>query len=485
MLDLKDLTLIGLLLLVAEVFGVLLAARAIMRARSSQAAIAWSLSLIMMPLVAIPLFLLFGRSRFQGYVEALRQAESKVEEPAAAWRARMQAHQATLPDELAGIQALTKRLNGVSFTGGNRIELLVDGEATYGAMLEAIASARTYVLVQFYIVRDDGIGRRLRDALIDKVKSGVRVCFLYDEIGSVKLPDSYLEPMRQAGIEVSGFKTTRGRGNRFQINFRNHRKLLVVDGRVGFIGGLNLGDEYLKYRDTHVRLEGPAAFDTHVRLEGPAAQKIQVVFLQDWYWAVRAIPEVSDEIASATDDDGTAVGIVGTGPADTLNDCSAVYLTLAQTARERLWIASPYFVPDEIMVRALQAAALRGVDVRVLLPDKADQRFVEAASFTYYCDMLDFGVRLFRYQNRFMHQKIILVDDLVAGVGTVNLDNRSLYLNFEATALVADRDFAGRIAAMLENDLAHSVAVEVAHFTQRPLLFRITARVARLASPLL
>ena len=473
MLDLKDLTLIGLLLLVAEVFGLLLAARAIMRARSSQAAIAWSLSLIMMPLVAIPLFLLFGRSRFQGYVEALRQAESQVEEPAAAWRARMQAHQATLPDELAGIQALTKRLNGLSFTGGNRIELLVDGEATYGAMLEAIASARTYVLVQFYIVRDDGIGRRLRDALIDKVKSGVRVCFLYDEIGSVKLPDSYIEPMRQAGIEVSGFKTTRGRGNRFQINFRNHRKLLVVDGRVGFIGGLNLGDEYLKYRDTHVRLEGPAA------------QKIQVVFLQDWYWAVRAIPEVSDEIASATDDDGTAVGIVGTGPADTLNDCSAVYLTLAQTARERLWIASPYFVPDEIMVRALQAAALRGVDVRVLLPDKADQRFVEAASFTYYCDMLDFGVRLFRYQNRFMHQKIILVDDLVAGVGTVNLDNRSLYLNFEATALVADRDFAGRIAAMLENDFAHSVAVEVAHFTRRPLLFRIRARVARLASPLL
>jgi len=472
MFDFYNLTLAAAVLAIIEILGILLAVDAVMRPRSSQAAIAWSIALIALPVVTIPLYVIFGRTRFHGYAEALREKEALIGEHLADWFSRMAATAAEPHEGLEAVEDLVRGLTNIPFTRGNRVELLVDGEATYAAMLDAIAAADSNVLVQFYIVQDGTVANRLREALIEKARSGVQVLFLYDEIGCLKLPATYLNSMRDASIEVSGFKTTRGHRNRFQINFRNHRKLLVVDGRIGFIGGLNLADEYLTYRDTHLRVDGPAA------------QHIQFSIMKDWYWATRQIPEVSLDIQVATEDD-RKVAIVNTGPADAMSNCSALFATLVHTARRRLWMTSPYFVPDDVMVRALQAAAIRGVDVRILLPGKADHRLVELASFTYYCEMLDCGVRLFRYQDRFLHQKVVLVDDRLAGVGTVNLDNRALYLNFEATALVADDRFAKRVEDMLKADLEKCEPVNRGHFDNKPLRFRVAARIARLASPLL
>jgi cardiolipin synthase len=472
MFDLPDFTLAAIALAVAEIIGVLLAVDAVMRRRSSQGAIAWSVALVAMPVITVPLYLVLGRTRFRGYAESLREADVQVGESVTNWLADMKALAAEPRDGLAAVEAVVQQLTGVPFTGGNRVELLVNAEATYAAMHDAVAAAESYVLVQFFIVRDDDTGRALRDLLIAKARSGVRVHFLYDEIGSIKLPDGYVEAMRAASIEVTAFKTTQGFRNRFQINFRNHRKLLVVDGRTGFIGGHNLGNEYLKYRDTHLKIDGPAT------------QQIQFTFLKDWYWATRRIIDVNTDVRRATGGE-LAVAIANTGPADALPNCSILFLTLVSMATRRVWITSPYFVPDDVMVRALQAAAFRGVDVRILLPGKADQRWVELASFTYYADMTDSGVRLYRYRDRFMHQKVVLVDDTLAAVGTVNLDNRSLYLNFEETALVADIGFAAQVEAMLLDDLEHCEPVDRTHFDDKPLRFQIAARIARLASPLL
>ncbi len=472
MFNLDLLTVVGTVLVIAEIFGLLFAVDAVIRPRSSQGAIAWFIALITFPLVTVPLYIVFGRTRFLGYSEAIRVAEAQVGERLAHWYSRMNDTAAAPQEGVNTIERLVHQISGVPFLHSNRVKLLLDGEATYASMVDAINSANVYILVQFYIVRDDSIGRHLRNALIEKARSGVRVHFLYDEIGSIKLSNQYLDEMRRDSVEVSGFKTTQGYRNRFQINFRNHRKLLIVDGRCGFIGGHNLGDEYLKYRDTHLRIEGPAA------------QHIQLTFLKDWYWATGRIADVNSTIEGARD--GTrAVAIINTGPADAVKSCSILFSALVNKAQRRLWLTSPYFVPDDIMVRALQAAALRGVDVRIILPDEADQRFVELASFTYYADMLNCGVRLFRYQGLFMHQKVILVDDNLSGIGTVNLDNRSLYLNFEATALVADIEFATQVEEMLITDFAHSQTVCDAHFSEKPLWFRAATHVARLASPLL
>jgi len=472
MLDLQHLTIIGAVLLVAEILGILLAIHAVMQPRSSQGAIAWFIALITLPVVTIPFYTVFGRTRFLGYTEAMHDAAASVGERVHEWTGQMNAMAAKPQPGLEAIEALSKNLSQLPFLRANRVELLVDGAETYDNMISAIDSAQSYVLVQFYIVRDDTIGRRLRDALVAKARSGVKTFFLYDEIGSIKLPVAYLDVMRKEGVEVTGFKTTKGRSNRFQINFRNHRKLLVVDGRTGFIGGNNLGEEYLVYRDTHLRIDGPAA------------QHIQLSFLKDWYWATEQILSISSHI-TPSDTSDQAVAIVNTGPADALASCSILFSTLISNARTRLWITSPYFVPNDAMVVALQAAALRGVDVRIILPDHADQVFVELASFTYYDDMLNNGVRLYRYRDHFMHQKVILVDDSIAGIGTVNLDNRSLYLNFEATALVADHDFVKQVEAMLMDDFDNSMVVKKEHFDNRPLPFRVASQLARLASPLL
>ena len=468
----QELTIIGYILVAAEILGVVLALNVVMQPRSSQGTIAWFIALIAIPVITVPLYAVFGRTRFLGYTEALREAAASVGERVQQWLEQMNAMAATTPPGLEAIEALTRKLTNLPFLRANYVELLVDGAETYDNMISAIESAESYVLVQFYIVRDDVVGRRLRDALVSQARSGVRIFFLYDEIGSIKLPDAYLDVMRKQDIEVSGFKTTKGRSNRLQINFRNHRKLLVVDGHTGFIGGNNLGEEYLVYRDTHLRIDGPAA------------QPIQLSFLKDWYWATGEIARVSSEIMAAETSD-QAVAIVNTGPADSAAACSILFSSLISNARSRLWITSPYFVPNDAMVVALQAAALRGVDVRIILPDHADQVLVELASFTYYDDMLNNGVRLYRYREHFMHQKVILVDDSVAGIGTVNLDNRSLYLNFEATALVADADFIKQVEAMLQNDIENSSPVENEHFDNKPLPFRVASQIARLASPLL
>lgn len=467
-----DFTLVAVILAVVETTGLFFVADAVMRPRSSQAAIAWSIGLIALPIVTIPLYVLFGRTRFHGYVEALREHEDFVEKYLQDHFSRMESRGAESDRNLEAVDNVVRGLTKLPFSKGNRVELLVGGKATYGAMLDAIDRADSYIFVQFYIVRDDNIGRRLQDALIRKARSGVRVYFLYDEIGSWKLPQDYIEIMRRESIRVSGFKTTRGRRNRFQINFRNHRKLLIVDGCIGFVGGHNLGDEYLEYRDTHLKINGPAT------------QQIQLTFLKDWYWATRESPEIHPEIREEMTDE-QKVAVVNTGPADTMSNCGTLFATLVHSARHRLWMTSPYFVPDDVMVRALQAAAIRGVDVRILLPGKADQVFVELASFTYYSEMIDCGVHLYRYRDRFMHQKVLLVDDTLAGVGTVNLDNRSLYLNFEATALVADACLVSEVEAMLKEDLKCCEPVGCAHFDGKPLYFRVAAQIARLASPLL
>lgn len=472
MIDSYDLTVFTAIYAVIEICGILLAADAVMRPRSSQAAIAWSIALVTLPIATIPFYLIFGRTRFQGYAEAVREKESLVEDHLQGWYSQMNATASEMVSGLQGVMNLAQGLTDVPFTRGNCVELLLDGEATYRSMLRSVEEAESYIFVQFYIVKDGEVSRRLRDGLIQKARTGVQVYFLYDEIGCWNLSAEFLESMRKESINVSGFKTTQGHRNRFQINFRNHRKLLIVDGKTGFIGGHNLADEYLNYRDTHLKIEGPAA------------QHIQLTFLKDWYWATRQIPKVTTQLQS-TLPGSQDVAIVNTGPADTKTNCSVLFATLFHSARKRLWLTSPYFVPDDVMVRALQAAAIRGVDVRIILPGKADHFFVELASYTYYTKMMNCGVRFFRYQEKFLHQKVVLVDHNLAGVGTVNLDNRSLYLNFEATALVADKGFVESIEAALEADLKLCEPVLRVHFADKPLYFRIGAQVARLASPLL
>jgi cardiolipin synthase len=334
-------------------------------------------------------------------------------------------------------------------------------------------------------MRDDELGRKLKDALIDKSRAGVRVYVLYDELGSKKLPVSYIDELRREKILIFPFNTTQGKGNRFRLNFRNHRKIVVVDGDVAYVGGHNVGDEYLGKHPTLTPWR-----DTHVAVRGPVVQFVQVSFCEDWLWAVGSTPDWQQGEKHQLDWDpekapnGDSLALcLPTGPADDLETCTLFFLDAINVARERLWIVSPYFVPDEQLMSALQLAALRGVDVRILIPENPDQKLVYYSSFSYLEDAEKSGVKIYRYQPGFLHQKVMLIDDDTAAIGTANFDNRSMRLNFEVTMLVVDQDFAREVATMLEEDFARSREVAATDYTEASIWFRLAVRVARLLAP--
>lgn len=477
--DTGAITLFSAATVVVHALGIAHAAHAVMNVRSSQGAIAWGISLVTFPWLAIPLYWILGRTKFHGYAEALRLVYAQHHKLARQTYNDIAKFQVPLSNKIATLQPLAETFTGVPFTSGNAAELLIDGKRTYKAMLSAIAIATNYILLQSYIVNDDQAGHEFKEALIAKAQQGVNIYFLYDEIGSNKLSRSYLQSLRKSGIQVSAFHTTKGKGNRFQLNFRNHRKILVVDGEIAFVGGLNIGDEYL---GKNPRLSPWR--DTHMKLQGPTVQSLQASFLQDWYWATRQLLDVNWQIKPNRELNQSAF-VLPTGPADRLKACNLFFVNAINEAQNRLWIATPYFVPDDATLTALKLAAMRGVDVRILLPNRPDHLFVYLCSFSYYNEMEAFGIKLYRYKHGFMHQKIILIDDDMAGVGTVNLDNRSFFLNFEVMGFVAAPQFVASVEKMLKDDLAVSVAVDFSDYKRKPLWFKLAVRISRLLMPLL
>ncbi len=460
--------------------GALSAIHAVACVRTPQGAIAWAISLATFPWLALPLYWIFGRNRFHGYLETVRRGMADPANQAAVhqFMERLRGFQTDLPPDRAGDFTMLAHLTRTPYTRGNGLTLLVDGAATFTAIFAAIDTANHYILVEFFIIKDDDLGRELHRRLLAKAAAGVAVRLLYDEIGSHALPRRYVETLRAGGVAVSAFHSTQGQRNRFQLNFRNHRKIVVVDGQIAFVGGLNVGDEYLG--------RGPLGHwrDTHLRIEGPAAQALQAVFAQDWYWATHEAPDVDWQPATAVDRNQTVL-IYPTGPADLLECCSLFFHQAIAGARRRLWIASPYFVPDPPVFAALQLAALRGVDVRILLPIKPDHKLVYLASFSFLEAAEKTGIRIYRYRDGFLHQKVVLVDDDIAAVGTANLDNRSLRLNFEVMAVVVDPTFAGQVATMLERDFQQAKLTSDADLKQRSWAFRWAVRAARLFDPIL
>ncbi|MES2474217.1 MAG: cardiolipin synthase [Verrucomicrobiota bacterium] len=456
--------------------GVLHMLHALMHVRTSQGTIAWVISLLAVPFLAIPLYWMLGRTRFSRNVGGRRDADERLGKLAEAMHRDLRRLEVEIPEDDA-FEKAAQMLGGLPFTRGNELELLIDGERTFQRIFDVIGKAQKTLCVNFYIVKNDKLGTRFQEALIERARAGVKVYFLFDEIGSHKLPRRFLKAMRDAGIECRSFGINRFWWSRLQLNFRNHRKIVVSDGETAFIGGLNVGDEYMG-RDK--RFGGWR--DTHLKLRGPVVQAVQLVFLEDWFWASGEVPDLRWETKAEPADQIAAV--IPTGPADLADSWQLVVAEAANSSRKRLWIASPYFVPDEGVLTALQTAALRGVDVRILLPAKPDQLLVWLSSFTYHEQSIPYGVKLFRYQRGFLHQKVMLIDSRLAAVGTANLDNRSFRLNFEITGFSTDSKFVREVEAMLDEDFSISVAVKSDEFAEKSFLFRAACRAARLLAPI-
>mgnify|MGYP001814957228 FL=1 len=458
--------------------GIILAIEAAMTVRTPQGAIAWSVSLVSFPFVSVPAYLVLGRSKFEGMADVFEDRRDEFERLLTDIQKELDPWEIP-PTKGPSWHAAMTRLSGLQLTRGNQAELLINGEATFDSILDGITSAEQYILFQFYMIHDDGLGRRIQQALIERARNGVRVYVLYDEIGSKGLPARYIDELRAAAIEVSSFKPTQGARNRFQLNFRNHRKMVVVDGKIAWVGGHNVGDEYLGLDP-----EFSPWRDTHVRLEGPVVQQLQMAILSDWYWATRELPETNWTPQPATERDMVAM-IFPFGPVGNFESASLFFSAALHSAKQRIWLSAPYFVPDEAVMKALQLAALRGVDVRVITTGKGDSLPVYLAAFHYIEKLRGLGIKFYAYKPGFLHEKVMLVDDTLSTVGTPNFDNRSFRLNFEVTSVIVDRQFASEMEAMFETDFAHAEPIDPDSLSDRPLWWRIGVQLSRLAAPVL
>ncbi|MGO1296835.1 MAG: cardiolipin synthase [Vibrio sp.] len=458
--------------------GVATALHAAMTARTPTGAVAWVVSLLSIPFIAVPLYAVFGRNRFQGRAEAFKQKAEEINtlmadcaEKITPWKLS----QNECPTWFRAIQDISVH----SLVTHNSVKLLINGTATFDSILDGIAQAKQYILFQFYMIRDDQLGQQIKQALSERAQAGVKVTVLFDEVGSQGLSDSYIEEMRSSGIEVSSFKPNQGWFNRLQLNFRNHRKMMVVDGHAAWVGGHNIGDEYMG-RDPKL---SPWR-DTHVKIEGPAVLQVQLTLLADWYWATRKIPSVNWTPVPAPQRN-QQVMTFPTAPTGSLENASLFFVTAINSAKHRVWISSPYFIPDEAVMKALQLAALRGVDVRIITTGNPDSLPVYLASFHYIEQLLELNIRFFAYKPGFIHQKAMLVDDHTSSVGTHNFDNRSFRLNFEISMVMADKHFAQQVQTMFEQDFDDAKVIEPQTLRQRPLWWWVGVKLSRLLAPVL
>lgn len=477
--DLGSLSVLAISYALLEILAIVTAVHAVFNARSAQGSTAWAIALVAAPMFALPSYLVFGRNRFSGYVDARRDADIAHAWIATKARTVCDAYRSDLPD-YGGRLSFLERLAHLPFTHGNRLQLHVDGESAFDAIFAAINEAKSYVLIQFFIVRDDELGRRLQDLLIEKSRAGVRVYFLFDQLGSRKLPGRVIREYRTAGVRIDAFRSSKFFANPMQINFRNHRKIIVIDGDLAFVGGMNVGVEYLGKSEKY-----GAWRDTHVSVEGPSADALQLIFAEDWHWATGETIEGLEWETRTAHDGNADVLVLPAGPADDYESCNLMFVHAIHSAQHRFWIASPYFVPNAEVVSALQVAGLRGVDVRILLPANPDHFMVYLASFYFMKLTGGKGIRFYRYTRGFMHQKAFLIDDFGVGVGTANLDNRSFRLNFEVTLLSVNYELAATVKSMFEDDFANSHQVAHDEIGRRNPLFKLGAAGARLLSPIL
>jgi cardiolipin synthase A/B len=378
---------------------------------------------------------------------------------------------------------LAHQVTGLPPTEGNQVELLAEDQQAFQRMELAIKAAQRFIWAEYYIIGNDVTGRRFLGLLANKARKGVSVRLLYDAVGSLGLDAKRLAAIRKAGGRAEAFLPLNPLRRRWSVHLRNHRKFVVVDGEIGFTGGMNVADQY----SGRARRRGQWHFrDYHLALRGPAVGDLASEFIEDWAFATDELlemPPISPPVPGAS----SVVAVVPSGPDQETNASGMIYFSGIAAARQRIYLTTPYFVPDEPTVKALVSAALRGLDVRILLPapERNDVRLVAFAARSYFAELIRGGVRIFEYQAATLHTKSLVVDGAWGIVGSANVDLRSFRLNFELSALVSDPAFAKVLEERFQRDLADSREVTADMLDRYGFWSRLGDRTLRLLSPLL
>lgn len=445
--------------------------------RNPVKSLAWITVLLLFPVGGLVLYLFFGRSIKNTHMisrrnkRKLRQGESTVT--------------TVIPEnytpEMRQLTELGRSLCGATFYPDNRVEVYSYGRDKFEALFNDIRAAEEYIHLQYYIIEDDHIGRALRDALIERAKAGVRVRVIYDDFGCWGVSRKFFRSMRETGIDIHPFFKVVFPPFATRINWRNHRKLAVIDGEVAYVGGMNVADRYI---------DGGSKFgcwrDTHMRITGPAVAAVQYSFAVDWSFMGQSLLQEPVDM-SLPKGPGEAAGLqmMRCGPTSEWSNVSLYMLKAIGNAKKRVYIQTPYFLPTDAMLSALQAAALSRVDVRVMIPLKSDSSTLTLASYSYIMECLRAGIKIYLFEAGMLHSKTMMIDDRLSAIGSANIDFRSFEHNFEETMFIFSSEVNTTLRAQFMADLQQSTRVRASVWRRRPIIQKAKESIVRLLSPVL
>ena len=458
--------------------------------RSSVKALAYILFIVFVPFIGIFFYFSFGvnyRKR-KLYSKKIVHDEDLRQEI----RARMFAysdkvlHSGLLPDKHHNLEEFVRRSASSPLTANNSVKLLLNGEEKFPEVLKALEAAQHHIHIEYYIYEDDATGKSVADMLIKKAKEGVEVRFMYDDFGSNGLGRTFIKNLQEAGVQTAPFYKIKLLALASRLNYRNHRKIIVIDGKTSFVGGINMSD---RYRNDHLAKTDLYWRDTHIMLHGAATAYLQYIFLCDWNFASNNKLIYSESYfpgPSPTKEIGKEiVQLVPSGPDSDLPIIFYSLLGAIGAAKKKILITSPYFIPGESLMDVLIIAAKSGLKVQIIVPGKSDSKMVNAAARSYYTELLKYGVEIFLYNKGFVHAKTMVIDDDLAVVGSANMDYRSFDLNFEINALIYGKEIAGQLKAAFLNDLEESSQIDCAEWLSRSKHVHLWEKVVRLLSPFL
>ena len=447
--------------------------------RNPAKSLSWVMVLLFIPVIGMFFYLLLGQDYRKKKIISKKSIRSVIDRPVASFDINKLDTTLMSDNQLNLIKLLYKNSESAGYAF-NKIDVFSDGENTFNAVFEAIRKAKDHIHIEFFIFDDDNISNQLRELLIQKSSEGVRVRLIYDYWGSFNLSKKYLKSMKDAGIYFRPFLPFRWRISRSsKINYRNHRKLIIVDGITGFTGGLNIADRYI-YGNSLGKWR-----DTFVQMEGSVVHGLQLLFMVDWFFVDRKLIDGPEYFPEPKKFEQNLIQLVNSGPD---SDWEAIMQGIASaisSATKYVYIQSPYFMPTDVIAICMQMAALSGVDVRLMIPERSDSRLSDASTSSYLGQALEAGVRVFRYNNGFLHSKAIVIDDFISIVGSCNLDERSFVQNFEANAFIYDPTTAVKLRKLYTDDIVNCEELSLEAWTNRKRRQKLKESFARLFSPLM
>ena len=444
--------------------------------RNPVKSLAWVIVLLFLPVVGLVFYIFFGQN-FKAKHMVSRRIKRKLRKRD--YHSIVNIDTLSLSEESKQEIKLCHSLCSMPYYSGNRIKIFTTGREKFDQYLQDLENAREYIHIQYYIFEDDHLGARVKEVLLRCAARGVQIRVLYDDVGCWSVKKRFFKEMQEAGIAVRPFLEISFPQLASRINYRNHRKITVIDGRIGYIGGMNIADRYVE------GLKWGTWRDTHLRIEGPAVQGLQLLFAVDWSFECKEVLSAPQFFPLLEDRGNSGIQLAPGGPIGEWSNIAMLFLKAITNAKKAVYIQTPYFLPTDSLSKALQTAALAKVDVRVMIPERSDSQILRYASFSYIAEMLKAGVKVYFYQPGLLHAKTIIIDDELSSVGSTNFDFRSFEHNFEANAFIYDREVNSEMKRIFIEDQQHCRRIILHYWRHRPLLQRVIESLMRLMSPIL